>query len=1052
MYTSPTLSTKHPSLGASALEHNGAAHCRRAHSPMLAACLVAVVLVCVLSACGKSYEIQKGSIATLDTQVPLDDIDFDNAAGEAVRSYAEFLEQSDASQLTPEAIRRLADLQIERGLGNQSGRLSDKLENNLSRLVDKLSDDISNDSLGSVAEAIGVDLDKVNKDAVEISAVQQGVDESQEDFEARAAGQIAIDSGAEASLVDAKTTIQAIKLYKKLLRDFPDYPRTDQVLYQLSRAYQEIGDIDTAVSVLTELVTRFPDSRYMPESNFRRGEYYFVRERFFEAESAYQEVIDYGIGTQFYEHSLYKQGWAMFKQSLYEEALTFFFALLDVKLVGDYERGGLEEFEASDRQRLDDTFRSISLTFSYIGGPEDINRYFKNTGERSYEPFVYSHFAEFFFSKNRYSDAADAYRHFIKLRPNHFQSPFFQMRIVEIYNLGGFLLLVIDEKKVFARDYDINSNYWTYFDIKERPKVVEFARTNLQELATHHHALYQYRSKNKGKPEEIKEAYDQAIGWYRVLIQSFPNSEEAPQSNYSLAELYFFGKEFQRAAREFNKTAYKYGDHEKASEAGYAEVASLRGFRESIEKGADAGAVGAAQDRIIDASIKFGRTFPQHEKAATVIIAVAEDLFKLKRYEQAISEARFAIITYGEKLDPKLRFSMWRIVAYSSFDLKRFGESELAFAEALKLAPQTTDADKAEYANLVDNLAASVFRQGEVLRDEGKLAEAAEQFLRIRTVAPNSKYRPNAEFDAAAVFITLKLWNRAIETLLALRTSFPQHELQPSVTQNLAISYKENKQLILAAQEFERVETESKDEDLRREALLEAADLYKQAKQEARSISVLEKYVTYFPKPLEFALETRFSIAEVYKQWGKTERYYTELRAIIKADKEAGAERTERTRYLAGNAGLVFAEPLYNKFAAIRLTVPLEQSVVRKQQAMEKALDAYTELSSYKVANVTSAATYYIASAYQNMAESLIESDKPGGLSELELEEYEILIEEQAFPFEDNAVVAFEKNVELLELGVYDEWVKKSLAKLAELLPLQYAKSERRSNAWEQIL
>ena len=1016
--------------------------------------LLALALAVGLGACGKPYEIQKGSIATLDVNVELNDIDFENAAGEAIRSYAEFLETSDTSELTPEAIRRLADLQIERGLGNQTGRLSDKLESNLTRLVGNLSADIGDDEIGAMAAAIGIDPTRVNQEAVEISAVQTGDTETQEEFERRAAGEIAFESEEEVDLVDAATTVQAIKLYKKLLKDFPEYPRADQVLYQLSRAYQEIGDIDEAIVVLGELVTRFPDSRYMPESNFRRGEYFFTRNRLYDAEIAYQEVIDYGIGTQFYEHSLYKQGWTMFKQDFYEESLVFFFALLDIKLVGDFERGGLELFEPVERQRIEDTFRSISLTFSYIGGPQDVNRFFVKHGERSYEPYIYSNFAEFYFRKNRYTDSADVYRHFIKLRPGHFQAPFFQMRIIEIFSLAGFLKLVIDEKKVFARDYDINSDYWTFFDINQRPKVVEYARANLQELATHHHALYQLRTSKESKatPEEVREAYDQAIGWYRVLIQSFPKSEEAPQSNFNLAQIYFQGKEFQRSAKEFGKTAYNYGEHEQAAEAGFSQVVALRGYRDSLDATKNVAGVEAVQDSIINASIKFGHAFPGHEKAPTVIIAVSEDLFKLKRFEQAISEARFAIATYGDTLDPVLRFSMWRIVAYSAYDLNRFDEAEVGFSEALKLAPKETEADRAEVVNLVDNLGASVYKQGEALREEGKLAEAAAQFLRVGQVAPNSQYRPNAEFDAGSVYIQLKQWPNAINAFLAFRNSFPAHELQPLVTQNLAVSYKENKQLLLAAQEFERVETESKDENLRREALLEAAGLYSQANQEARSIAVYEKYVAYFPKPLEFALETRQFIADVYKKWGKMDRYYVELRSIIEADRNAGEERTERTRFLAGTAGLVFAEPLYEAFAKIRLTMPLEKSIERKQQAMEKALGAFTQLSDYKVASVTSAATYYIASSYQNMASSLLDSEPPAGLDELELEEYEILIEEQAFPFEDNAAVAFEKNVELLELGVYDEWVKKSLEKLAEILPLQYAKYERRTNAWEQIL
>ena len=51
---------------------------------------------------------------------------------------------------------------------------------------------------------------------------------------------------------------EAIELYKGLLKKYPLFERNDQVLYQLSRAYEETGQIDIAMDTLDQLIREFP--------------------------------------------------------------------------------------------------------------------------------------------------------------------------------------------------------------------------------------------------------------------------------------------------------------------------------------------------------------------------------------------------------------------------------------------------------------------------------------------------------------------------------------------------------------------------------------------------------------------------------------------------------------------------------------------------------------------------------------------------------------------------------------------------------------------------
>jgi murein DD-endopeptidase MepM/ murein hydrolase activator NlpD len=70
----------------------------------------------------------------------------------------------------------------------------------------------------------------------------------------------------------------------------------------------------------------------------------------------------------------------------------------------------------------------------------------------------------------------------------------------------------------------------------------------------------------------------------------------------------------------------------------------------------------------------------------------------------------------------------------------------------------------------------------------------------------------------------------------------------------------------------------------------------------------------------------------------------------------------------------------------------------------------------------------------------------PRGLYPSELEQYELAIEEQAYPFEEKAIVVHESNLKLISRGVYNVWIEKSLQKLAKLVPARYDKPEETSD------
>jgi hypothetical protein len=276
------------------------------------------------------------------------------------------------------------------------------------------------------------------------------------------------------------------------------------------------------------------------------------------------------------------------------------------------------------------------------------------------------------------------------------------------------------------------------------------------------------------------------------------------------------------------------------------------------------------------------------------------------------------------------------------------------------------------------------------------------------------------------------------------RRDYPDSEFADDVTQKLAVSYLETGKAGQAAGEFERIANASSSSDIvRREALWKAADLYEQTGTITSEQRVLNNIVSRYPDPLSESVEARARLLELARQAGNEEEVTARLREIIAVDATAGAQRSDRTRYLAATASLELAEPVRKRFEVVKLTQPLADSLKLKKDLMEDVIDAYTRASDYGVAEVTTAATFRLGEVYEQFSSDLMASDRPSDLAADAMEQYEILLEEQAFPFEEKAIDLYVANTSRAADGVYDDWVRKSFERLAGLMPARYAKEER---------
>jgi outer membrane protein assembly factor BamD (BamD/ComL family) len=819
----------------------------------------------------------------------------------------------------------------------------------------------------------------------------------------------------------------AIARYQEFLKAFPNDPGNDRVHYQIARAYEQGGELENALKELDVLVAKYPKTAYLEEAQFRRGEILFSLRDYAGAEKAYATVLAGDRQGNFQERALYMRGWSFFKQAKLEEALNSFFGVLDRKVAnraGGLELDSLEGLTRADRELVEDTFRVASLSLANLQGPESIPAYINSDDRRSYEFRVYQQLGELYIKQERTKDAADAFATFAKRQPLHAQAPQLQARVIDIYQNAGFATLAIDAKKDYVSRYGLEGDFR-----KANPEGWEAAqplvKVHLAELARHHHALAQ---KSKASAD-----YQEAVKWYRAYLNAFPKDPEAAQNNFLLAELLYEDKRYTEAAVEYEKSAYDYPTHPKSADAGYSALLSYA----ALEKAAPPAQVPALQRTGVESALRFAKTFPADTRTPTVLTNTAEKLFAL-RDPRAVEVAE-QVLAIQPPVSVAFRRVAWTVVAHSAFDAGNFERSEKAYLEVLALTPEK----EAGRNELVERVAASVYKQGEKARNEGKLREAVGHFNRVAMVAPASPVRANAQFDAAAALLALKDWDAAAKTLEDFRTRYPKHPLQAEVGGKLAVAYMEKGNWSQAAGEFERQAASATDPKIARAALWQAAELHEKGGARAAAGKAYERYLKLYPDPLETSIEARYRLAQIAKKDGNAAREFALMKEIYQADLAGGNARTNRTRYLGAMGSLAMVEPTLEAYKKIPLVEPLAKQLKLKKAKMDEVLKGYSVAANSGVADAATAATYHIAALYQDFGKALMSSQRPKKLSKLELEQYNVMLEEQAYPFEEKSTELHELNVKRTANGIYDEWVKKSFAALKEMRPVRYGKTEK---------
>lgn len=1010
---------------------------KRARTPRLS--LPALAATLLLAACAGRKTLPGddqptlASLGTRQIQVQPDEV-AGVAEEQTIAAYRQFLQAAPNAPQRPEALRRLGDLEMDR--------------------ADRIAADTS--------AAAGAEPDYKAAIARYEEFLQAYPQDARND---RVLYQLARAQEQGGDLENA------LKTLTRLVQTFPGTLHADEAQFRRGELLFAMRDYKQAETAYAAVLASGEASPFTERALYMQGWSLFKQGRLEEALQPFFGVLDLKLGG------------------------------LPANVRDEADLAQVRALTRADRELVDDSFRVMGIALSNLQGAESIGRYITTPQREGYQFRVYSALGELYIRQERIKDAADTYAFFVRRQPLHAQAPLLQARVIEIYEQNGFDTLALQAKKDHVLQYGVDSAFR-----RANPSgwlgAQALVKTHLVQLARHHHALAQ-KTKSTADVQEAVRWYGTLLGSFPNDAEAAANRFLLAELLFEDKRWADAAREYETvaytpagaaaAATAAPAATVAPAAPARRADAGYA---ALLSYAAQEKDSSDSAQRTALQRTAVASSLRFAAAFPGDARNGAVLVRASEQLFALGDVEAAAGVARQALALQPAPA-PELRRTAWTVLAHHAFEQGHHAEAEAAYGEVLALMP----AGSPGRAGFVERLAAAIYKQGEAARSNGDGRAAVGHFQRVAALgasaglAATSPVRASAQFDAAASLIALKDWDAAAQALQDFRRQQPGHALQAEVAPRLALAYLELGRSSLAAAEFERVASSASDPTLARGALWQAAELHekaalaelkaraaasrpaaapakavaarpvkgkgmrKAANKPARAptpaapaassplmaaaLKGYERYLQQYPQPLETAVEARWRLAELWRQDGQPAQAAVWQRAVQQADTQAGEARTPRTRTLGGLATLALAEPVLADYRRVALVEPLAKQLKLKKAKMEEALRAYALASEAGVAEVTTAATFHTGALYQDFGKALIDSARPRKLNKAELEQYNVMLEEQAFPFEEKAIELFEANARRAAAGLYDEWVQRSFAALAQLKPVRYGKAER---------
>jgi len=699
---------------------------------------------------------------------------------------------------------------------------------------------------------------------------------------------------------------RTIQLYETLLSRFPEYALADAAQYALAFCLEETGELERSVDTLRDLIAKHPESQWVPEAWLRIGEYYFDVGQWDRSIEAYEHALQ-KKDSKYYEMALYKLAWSYFQKYDYPSAIRMFKTLISHidEAKGELGLGAQLRSEAIEYLGVslaDDDWNGDGFPDPDAGVPRAVS--YLSDG-KPYEREVLERYADTLYAQHeaaKYPMAVEAYRAVIARDPLHQGNAAVKEKIIGVFDTMRDMEKMIAERQDMVRQFGPGTAW--YEANKAHPEVI--ARVDRQvELALeqaakfHHKRAQEYKAQRAATGDEsfgvasLKE-YREAAAAYQEYLRQFPQTREAYELTFYLADCLYFSFEFEAAVRYYEKVRDWPGRTEYQEAAAFAVIDSWEkeAAKRAAEKRIPAEQVPGQIEEVreeearegegkvsipprpipplteawmaaVDRYLELGLTHPNDpDLPARLAYRVANEYYKYLH----LDEARKRFLAIIEKYPQDVVASYSAINIINSYRMENDWDNIQVWAkkiEELQLGKAEQRAQLQQEVRLFQ--LGAQFKEAERLFEAGEYVKAAEAFVAVVDQDLKNKFADKALQNAAVAYQKARRYDSAARLYERIVSDYPNSQYVEGALLQLAETSRKFYDFDRAVRSYQALRTRFPKGENAAYALFTTIVLLEAEGRLEEAVRACEEFVTAYPQDPE-AAEMLVRAARIYEK------------------------------------------------------------------------------------------------------------------------------------------------------------------------------------------
>lgn len=554
------------------------------------------------------------------------------------------------------------------------------------------------------------------------------------------------------------------------------------------------------------------DSRFFFETWWLIGNYHFdfdsSRFGVETAMSAYKKLVE-DPGHRFYDKGLYKLAWSYFKADMYPEAIRAFSQVVNYSDKKGAKGSGMRpeaiQYLAvcffTDDWDVDQVADPIS-GIERLQDPDMMPQNEKWTRE------VYSRLGDIYSENEKHEDAIKVWKLFLEKWPLDVQAPFVQDRIADAYReMRRFDEELAERSKLDA--YGKGSQWWIanedHPDAQNQVAIMS-QDALINSAVTHHQNAQALRAKAQATNDlEVMEfaldEYNLAAAAYAKYIEQNPDTPDAYDLNFQMADALFWSGQYQKAKSEYISVRDSNLDDRHREAAAHMVVLCIERVRdieiaegrlELREEPPDlAGDPPAPQPmdlppillELMEERDNYLKYNPKAPQTSTFEYQSAQNYYRYGHWDVARKRYEAIYEKYCKK--DELSMQSWKVLLNMAVDLDDLDEKErLALLEQERQCKVEgtagEDSDAIDLGSLLGDVAMQramdKFRLCDAEEDPQVCSEAGDELVAAVAKAPDHQSADGALHNAALAYENAQRFDTAMQLYGRIVDEYPESQ------------------------------------------------------------------------------------------------------------------------------------------------------------------------------------------------------------------------------------------------------------------------------------